>query len=110
MIITKHEAATGRTERVSAHVTFGRRKGGKPPGTGPIVEKPYSWNLNQALAMIVPTTTTSATGNFGTNRLPSKMAAVTNNESATVDASTEGNPRTISQKLREGSLRAHSNP
>src|SRR6516225_4753778 len=54
MIITKQEAATGSSARVSLQVTSGSPIEGSPPGTGPTTAMPRSAKWNAALATIVP--------------------------------------------------------
>src|SRR5215472_9488971 len=54
MIITKHEAATGTSARISLQVTSGNPIEGSPPGTGPMTAMPRSAKWNAALAIIVP--------------------------------------------------------
>ena len=68
MIITKQEAATGSSARVSRQVTSGSVIDGSPPGTGPITAMPRPAKSYAALAAIVPTTAISATGSRGAKR------------------------------------------
>jgi hypothetical protein len=44
IIITKHDAATGNSARVSLQLTSGNLIDGNPPGTGPMTAIPRSAN------------------------------------------------------------------
>ena len=55
---------------------------------------------SQALAAIVPTTTTSATGNLGAKRRPRRMLATTTSDRPRMRQSTAGRPRISSQSCQ----------
>ena len=97
MIMTKHEAATGTRSTVSRQVTSGQRSIGRPPGTGPITATPLPAKSNQKLAAIMPRTTTSGTGNRGTNCFPRRMTATTETERPTVSRLSVERPAAASQ-------------
>ena len=97
MIMTKHDAATGKRVRVSLQVTDGRPSAGSPPGTGPMTAMPCAENWNAALAAMLPRTATNGIGMLGMRRLPSRIAAATRTASAAVGRLALGNARASCQ-------------
>src|SRR5580692_9623038 len=92
MIITKHDAATGRSESTSLHVTAGNFKDGKPPEMGPMTAMPCPLQWNALLAAIVAATANRDRGHLGAKRLPSRMPPATTADSASVGRFDSGRP------------------
>src|ERR1700678_4672680 len=82
MIITKHDPATGSSDRTSLQLTRGSPIDGNPPAIGPTTATPRSARCNTLLAAIVSTTATNDRGQRGAKRLPSKIAVARKPEAA----------------------------
>ena len=97
MIMTKHDAATGRRARHSLQVTAGRPSDGQAAGDRADDSDAVCREVEPALAAMVPRTATSGSGTRGMRCSPSRMAAATSVASATVGRLACGSARASCQ-------------